>query len=323
MTVATKFLFDTVFDTGEENEQPESADEIEPEEEAPTFSEEDVNQARSEGFAAGREEGIRESANATECRIMETVAMIAERLSELFRVQEEASAAAAQNAISVATAVTRKVFPDLARRNALGEVDLVLRDVMDKVADEPRVVMHVNDQLYEPLTQRIATLAGHHGFQGQVLLRADAEIPPGDCRLEWSNGGCDRDAAGLWREIDAIIARNLGTGPAGEDEPVAEEDPAGDAAPDDGGPEPTAADAVPEAAAEPASDDDIGQPPETTVTEAPSDDAGAEVPAPADVNETETVKEDAPARAEENGPGTPPPSGDNENEQPTAPHGGG
>ena len=50
MTAVRKFLFENSFDDEE------------PEEVVPTFSEEEVNAAREEGFAAGEEEGIREAA---------------------------------------------------------------------------------------------------------------------------------------------------------------------------------------------------------------------------------------------------------------------
>ena len=57
MTAVRKFLFERTFD----DVMPEVVEEQEPEEEEPeevipTFSEEEVNAAREEGFAAGKEE---------------------------------------------------------------------------------------------------------------------------------------------------------------------------------------------------------------------------------------------------------------------------
>lgn len=233
MTAIRKFLFDTVFDGPEDPDAIPAAAEAEVEPPPPTFSEADLDGARAEGFAAGREAAVQEAANAVERRIMETLGMIGERLTELFRIQEEANAAAVQNAVTVAATIARKLFPDLNRRNALGEVEMVAEQATALVTDEPRIIMHVNDQLRDALAARLDALGERHGFTDTLILRADPEIPLGDCRVEWSTGGCERNTAELWRDIDEIVARNLGADPA-----------AADGSPDDEAALPSVADAA-------------------------------------------------------------------------------
>jgi hypothetical protein len=72
MSVATKFLFDTSFDDVppllQEAEHIVDGVEVKgiEEEVALAFSEDEVNAARDEGFARGKNDGIRESAGAIE-----------------------------------------------------------------------------------------------------------------------------------------------------------------------------------------------------------------------------------------------------------------
>ena len=100
MTAVRKFLFENSFD-----------DEKEPEEVVPTFSEKEVNGAREEGFAAGKEEGIRETAEATERDILAVMGQVGEKFDDLFKVQKAANASIPESALSVAVGIARGLSP--------------------------------------------------------------------------------------------------------------------------------------------------------------------------------------------------------------------
>ena len=236
MPALKKFLFDTPFDTPvsrpekPEEEKANEAEESQPEEEIPpTYSEEEVNAAREEGFAAGKKEGIAEAANATQHQIMELLKKMEGQYTKLFRIQNESNAATTRDATAVAVVVARKVLPDLNQRNALGEVEKFAEMALEKVIMEPHVVMRVNPRIQGPLAERIDALIAGKEYAGQIKLMADDGIPVGDCRMEWRNGGAERNLAAKMREIDEIIERNLGSsvtvtdGAAGDSETAAGE----------------------------------------------------------------------------------------------------
>ena len=144
MGTVRKFTFDLDFDAPEEPETPEpETDEEEPEEEIPTFSEEEVEQARAEGFENGKEEGRREAADATEQKLLETVEAACEKLSDVYNTQTEANREIGREMISVATAIAKKMFPDLNARNALGEVERMVAEILDGIIAEPKVHIFV------------------------------------------------------------------------------------------------------------------------------------------------------------------------------------
>jgi flagellar assembly protein FliH len=208
MTAVKKFLFDTTFGASETCEG--EANQKESEGRVPTFSQADVDAAREEGFAAGKEEGIRAAANTTEHRITESLRLLIERLSELFRMQDEANTDTARNAITVAITIARKMFPDLASRNALGEVERVAKMAMEKVLNDSPVVVRVNPELRDPLAERIDGHTAGTAAEGRITVSGDADLPVGDCRIEWRDGGAERDADAMWKDIDEIIERNMG-----------------------------------------------------------------------------------------------------------------
>lgn len=254
MTAVRKFLFERSFDKVEEPEEvveEETEEAPEPEEEAPSFSEEDMQAARDEAFAAGKEEGIREAAGTTESRVLEALTGLTDRFAELFQAQETANAATVETAVSVAVSIARKVFPALNERNALGEIERMAVMAMEKILEEPRVVIYVHPELAPALNERLETMAAQAGYKGKVEITPLDDIPVGDCRVEWSGGGAARDTAELWQEIDEIIERNLaddeadeaadhggaGAGPAAPEAGVEKSAPGAPEAPAADGPE--------------------------------------------------------------------------------------
>ncbi|MEE8394002.1 MAG: FliH/SctL family protein [Rhodospirillales bacterium] len=214
MTAVKKFLFDT-FRSFDEPEEEEAVEEIveeveEVEELAPTFSEEQMAAAREESFAAGKEKGINETAASIEQKAMETLGVVESRLENIFQIQEEANAALTRDGLRVAATVVRRIFPNLNQEHAQKEVDELISTAMGMLTEEPRVVINVNEQMHAPLAERIRTLVGGKGFEGKLTLTPDPAMAPGDCKIEWGSGSAERDIDALWREIDAIIERNLG-----------------------------------------------------------------------------------------------------------------
>ena len=235
MSTVRKFTFDRDFGAPEEPEEAEIEEvEEEPEVIIPTFSEEDIASERSEGFVEGLEQGRKEAADATEQKLLETIEQACDKIGEIYSAQAEANQEIAAEMISVSTAISKKMFPDLNARNALGEVERVVQETLKAITEEPRVQIIVNPDLRELLTERLATMTHRAGFDGKVFVNGDPSLILGDCRIEWSNGAAIRDSEELWEMIDEIIERNLhGTpddedenGEAEQDEAVAEASPA-------------------------------------------------------------------------------------------------
>lgn len=212
MSAVRKFLFDRSFDEEEELDEEEIEEEVEeaePEVIVPTFSEEEMKAAREEAFASGKEEGINEAAAATEREIVGALEKLGGKFGELFKSQEEADSSILESAISVAVAITRKVFPTLNEQNALKEIERMVTLTMEKILEEPRIIVYVNPELTGPLTERLGGLAEKADYKGEVEVAAADDMPPGDCRVEWSGGGAKRNMDELWQEIDGVVERNL------------------------------------------------------------------------------------------------------------------
>ncbi len=225
MTVVEKFLFDRIFDELEPIQVPKPSDvEMEddslllpePEEEIPTFSEEDVARARQEGFDAGKEEAKAEALNGIEMKIADSLDVVGNRLNELFQIQAQSSDQISEDAARLALAVSRKMFPALNERGALGEVTAVVEEVLQRLIQEPRVIIKVAGEMSQQINERVDNYLRDKGLDNNISVTGDDAMSPGDVAIEWSDGSANRDTAALIEEIDEIMAHNLGSTGDGE-----------------------------------------------------------------------------------------------------------
>jgi len=212
MSQLNKFMFDVDFDIPPEPEAP-VAEEIAVEEEevevAPAFSEEEMDMARDEGFLAGKEAGIREAAELMEQKILAALGKVTESFADVCRMQQDSNREIAREMLGVAATIAKKAFPDLNSRNALGEIDRMVAEILDAILEEPKVQIFVAPALRDPFADRLESIAERVGYEGRLAVAGDKLLEPGDCRVEWANGGAVREMSDLWQQIDEIVERNL------------------------------------------------------------------------------------------------------------------
>ena len=217
MTAPQRFLFERCFDSAPIDEPAcvqtlEIPTEVEPL--PPAFSEEDVARAREEGRTEGRSEALAEAAQSQEQRVAAAIETVSGALATLFEAQRNASSEAARQAIDVAVGITRKVVPELARRNAIGEVEHVVETALDAFHETPPLTIRVCPDLHADVSERLATSVATGIETDRLDIVADARIATTDCIVEWRGGGMERRCEDVWKEIDAIIEETLK--PAGE-----------------------------------------------------------------------------------------------------------
>jgi flagellar assembly protein FliH len=202
MGQARKFLFDVSFD---QPEPPEGA----PRPAEPVFSQADLDAARGEGFALGRAAALAEAAAATEARIAAALEALQRGIEQLNAAREEMCRATERAALELMREVLRQAVPALCRKEAFSELEALVARCFAEAFTEPRLVLRVNDALFDAMQSRIGTLSQTTGFTGKVVLLADETLSLEGGRIEWADGGAERDPLRLMTEIDAALARTL------------------------------------------------------------------------------------------------------------------
>jgi flagellar assembly protein FliH len=131
---------------------------------------------------------------------------IACALDALARGLRAAEARLETEAVDVAFAVAKKLAPALIAREPFAEIAALASECFSHLIGAPHVVVRVNDAQHAEAGERIEAIARARGFDGRLVVLAEPEIAPGDCRIEWADGGIRRDRAGT----EAVIAESVG-----------------------------------------------------------------------------------------------------------------
>ncbi|OHC81048.1 MAG: hypothetical protein A3G73_09875 [Rhodospirillales bacterium RIFCSPLOWO2_12_FULL_67_15] len=217
MAALRKFTFDRVFDPPPRREsEPAAAEKAAPAPEVmpeapppPAYSEEDLAAARDEAYAQGREAGLKEMSESLERETRDALVAVENALRELMWSQSAIDTRSAEDAIRIALTAIRRLFPALAKRDPLAEIESLIGQAMALVQGEAILNVYVNDRLFEPVSARIQPLATAAGFQDRIKMHPLASLAPGDVRVEWGNGGIGRDAAAIEKAIEETIGRAL------------------------------------------------------------------------------------------------------------------
>lgn len=69
------------------------------------------------------------------------------------------------------------------------------------------MAVRVNEGLHERARDELDGIARAAGFEGRLVVMAEPDIAPGDCRIEWADGGVKRDLAAIEAAIAEAVAR--------------------------------------------------------------------------------------------------------------------
>jgi flagellar assembly protein FliH len=193
MRSPAKFLFDTDFAAGDRGKSMTLA------EHAAKLAEAQAA-AYGNGFAAAAEAEQRAAV------ALERIAACLEGLAgELSAVETRLET----ETVEVAVAVAKKLAPELIAREPFAEIAALAANCFRHLVAAPHVVVRINDQMHEGAREKLEQTTHTSGFDGRLVVLAEPDIAPGDCRIEWADGGIKRDRAATTAAIDEAVARYI------------------------------------------------------------------------------------------------------------------
>ena len=194
-----RFLFETSFDS-----EALAAEEEAPE---PTFSAEEIEAARQAGYAEGDAAGRQDAVNGIEKQLLNGLGRLVEQINAVAEDQARFQDLLTSRSVELALKAIRKMFPALAERDGLVEIEAVLADCLREARSEPKIVIRIAEDRKAPLQERVDALSAAAGHDGVVLVMGDDTLGPADCRVEWAEGGAERVVQHMWQEFEAATQR--------------------------------------------------------------------------------------------------------------------
>jgi flagellar assembly protein FliH len=198
MKSAAKFLFNEDFASGEK----------------PTITVVEAERRRADaesvafrnGFAAGQAQAQNEAGE----RIAAALAVIADGLTRIERAMSEIEARLETEAVDVAVAVGKKLAAALIEREPVAEITALAAGCFRQLVAAPHVAVRIGPDIYDEAKHKLEEIAQLNGFDGRLTVLADASLLAGDCRIEWADGGVDRDRAAASAAIEDVVNRYVG-----------------------------------------------------------------------------------------------------------------
>ena len=195
----TKFLFDVDFARGAERKQTLAlADHMLKIAEA-------EKAAHDRGYAAAQTDAKVESDRRITTALERVAAAIAASNSALKAIETRLEC----EAVEVAVAVGRKLAPALLAHEPFAEIAALASECFRQLVATPHIAVRGQDALSATTQEKLGDIVRTRGFEGRLVVLAESDIAPGDCRIEWADGGVNRDSAAADAEISKAVTGYL------------------------------------------------------------------------------------------------------------------
>jgi flagellar assembly protein FliH len=206
--MAAGFPFTRAFDMDERRMAP-----LEKREATLTVSEHQrlIAMAAASADAAGHARGVAETEAAATHRLGLAMQSVSGELAALRFRLEDIEAAAADEAVRFAALFAARLAGALVERHPAALIAETARIVLADLRGAPHAAIRVAPDLVENARSLLQAVARDAGLETRLVVIGEPEIPPGDVRIEWADGGIVRDRAATESAIAAGVARILQT----------------------------------------------------------------------------------------------------------------
>ena len=198
MTATAKFMFDVDFGSAPKAVQPTIS---------ATQHEAEVAEAEMRGYRNGMNAAEAQARTEAERRLAGAFEHIASGLDQLRGSLKAVEDRFEAEAVEVALAVGKKLAATLISREPFAEAAALADNCFRELLAAPHIVVRVNGALYTAAKTKLEEIAQARGFEGRLVVMAESDIEPGDCRIEWADGGLKRDRAATERAISEAVER--------------------------------------------------------------------------------------------------------------------
>lgn len=198
------YLFDMDFDSLSLPPEPVEEEEAPP---PPTFSEAELQAARDTAFEAGKAEGFTRANTGFEHQLTDVIGSLHGEFTTIARAQYAANHETMRDCVKVAATIARKMFPEYAKTHGLAEIEEFIKATISTLFSEADVIVRIPEALADEVASRLTPAAAASGLGENLKIVPDSTLGPADCRMEWGNGGAERNGNQLLSEIELTIER--------------------------------------------------------------------------------------------------------------------
>ncbi len=170
-----------------------------------------VDSAREEGRRAGLAEGERTAMVMAAQAIAQAAGLLADHTAALSATLDDERRTLTTEAAGLAAAVGSKLASHLLAAQPTAEIEALIAECLASLDAVPHLVIRCHPDLADAVREIALARIATSGFAGRLVVLGDPDRAMGDARIEWADGGIERDTAALEAEIERRIARYCAT----------------------------------------------------------------------------------------------------------------
>ncbi len=180
MSDAKKFLFNTRDFSDQALEAARVARENAPK--VITYSEAELEAARSKSYRQGIEEGMRQQKESIEQNLVTMMSVIGVKINELLVAEAVRDVQFERDAVALSTALLLRVYPVLEEKIGSDQLTSDLEELLVQARGQEEVILFVHPQVVDAVSQRFSGEPG-------VKVQSDPSLALVDAVLKWPRGG--------------------------------------------------------------------------------------------------------------------------------------
>ncbi len=173
-----------------------------------SYSQEELDDEVRKAEEKGYERGVRQAENEAEQRREALMNEMSSKLSVILADMTTENGERENEAMQMALALVKKLLPSLAEKQAESEIRMFLTDNFPNFRREAHLSFVFNPQTVEAAAKIIAKLAEKNDFEGKISVHKDENLAPDDCRIEWENGGVEKNSRKMLEKAEKLLDDN-------------------------------------------------------------------------------------------------------------------
>ena len=164
-----------------------------------------MQKVSDDAFAEGKEQGYSEAVESLEKSCETILETIAGSFATIISRHEEQIASMEKNATILVLTIIKKLAPAIVADQPIKEIESLVQECLKNNPLEPRMVIRLDEQMLPMLRKKIDTIQTASDYSGQIVLISEPMSNISDCRVEWIDGGAERDFDSLMNSVEKTV----------------------------------------------------------------------------------------------------------------------
>lgn len=172
---------------------------------ARVYSEAEMIEAKNIAEQTGFEKGYKTKSDEVEQSSAIVLENINTKLMDIISHREELDKKLEQDFINLNREVIKKLIPTLNEGQAVEILNKFLAENFANFRKASKLSFYFNPAVIKDIQAQVSRLAHIHDFEGKISIHKDEDIGVSDCRIEWENGGVEKNSKVLLEKIDNML----------------------------------------------------------------------------------------------------------------------